>query len=254
MSEHYPEVSLFHSEARVLASSIVDTEYDISVGLPPSYLDSDKTYPVLYLLDGNICFGMATDTVTALTFGQEVPELIVVGIGYHITSYADWGSNRTRDYTATAREDAPGSGGAAQFLAFVETELIPFIDANYRTDPEDRAISGYSHGGQFVLYALLSRPGLFNRYACGSPSIYWDDRAMFRREEAFSQNQSQLPVKLFISVGSLESFEPDVRDFVEALKSRNYKGLDLTTVVLEDETHLSCLAPAFVRGVRAIYS
>jgi hypothetical protein len=55
-------------------------------------------------------------------------------------------------------------------------------------------------------------------------------------------------------VGSLEGFVPDVQDFVEALESRNYKGLDLTTVVFEDETHLSCLAPALVRGVRAIYS
>jgi len=255
MSEFCPEVGIFHSETSTLTSSHTGQAYRLSVWLPPSYLDSDRTYPVLYLLDGNISFGLATDTVGPLTFGQEIPEPIVVGIGYHIRTYDDWGMNRNRDYTPTARENVPGSGGAAQFLAFIETDLIPFIDKHYRTNQKDRALSGYSHGGLFVLYALLSRPELFNRYAAGSPSVHWDDRVLFKLEEDFARNHQSLPVKLFVSVGSLEeAFRPHVEAFSAVLRSRNYKGLDFTAMVMEDETHLSGIAPAFVRGVRTIYS
>jgi predicted alpha/beta superfamily hydrolase len=251
----FPEERIFHSETRTLTSSIVGQDYRISIWLPPSYADSDKTCPVLYLLDAVNAFGLAANTVKVLTFGKEMPEPIIVGIGYHIQSYDDWGKNRTRDYTPTVRDDIPGSGGAEQFLAFIEAELIPFVDTNYRTDRNDRALSGYSWGGLFVLYALLSRPGLFNRYSAGSPSVDYDNRMIFRCEEDFASDHSSLPVKLFVSVGSLEKDDKvHIGAFSSILAGRHYEGLEFTTLVLEDETHLSGMAPAFVKGVKAIYS
>ena len=147
MSMSYPEAGIFHSEARVLASSIVGIEYKISIWLPPSYVDSDKTYPVLYLLDGNTCFGLATDTVTALTFGQEVPELIVVGIGYVNRN------QRGRDLL----------WAHDRFYAFLTEELIPFVDGEYRTDTRaPRTLVGHSDGGFFTLLALFQSGGHSN--------------------------------------------------------------------------------------------
>jgi predicted alpha/beta superfamily hydrolase len=255
LSASYPEVTIFHSETRTLTSSIVGQEYKISIWLPPSYSDSEKAYPVLYLLDGNLSFGLATDAVLALTFGQEIPELIIVGIGYPIQSYDDWGNNRNRDYTPTALEDIPGSGGAKNFLAFIETDLIPFVDKNYRTDQKDRAISGYSLGGLFVLYVLLSKPDLFNRYSAGSPSVNWDNRIIFQYEMDFASNRPSLPLKLFISVGSLEETERvQIEEFSTIFNRRSYDGLDFKMLVLEDETHLSGLAPAIARGIKVIFS
>src|SRR5262245_22092578 len=97
----HPQATIFHSEARSLTSAIVGQEFSIPVWLPPSYAESDRAYPVLYVLDANICFGMAADIVISLVFGNEIPEVIVVGVGYPVQSYREWLTLRARDLTPT---------------------------------------------------------------------------------------------------------------------------------------------------------
>ena len=70
---------------------------------------------------------------------------------------------RSRDLTLTSMEARPGSGRRL-VPGLYSTELTPFIESNYRAEPTDRAIFGYSDGGLFVLYALFSQPGTFRRY------------------------------------------------------------------------------------------
>jgi predicted alpha/beta superfamily hydrolase len=47
-----------------------------------------QVYPVIYLLDGDITFGMAARLTPAVHWSLGAPEVIVVGIGYDIESYA----------------------------------------------------------------------------------------------------------------------------------------------------------------------
>ncbi len=54
---------------------------------PASYASGEKTYPVIYILDGNFNFGMAADLTHLLAYGPDVPDLIIVGIGNHIARY-----------------------------------------------------------------------------------------------------------------------------------------------------------------------
>jgi uncharacterized protein len=106
----------------------------------------------------------------------------------------------------------------------------------------------------FVLYTLFSKPELFQRYAAGSPSIWWDNRAILQFEQAFALRQQPLPVKICLSIGALETDRrADMETFVTTLRSRNYAGLDLTLLVLEDETHFSSVAPAFVRAMKTVF-
>jgi len=74
----------------------VGDQFKICVALPKNYADTMKRYPAVYLLDANIFFWLVTDTVRLLQFGHEIPELVLVGIGYpdddqHLTL-------RNRDY------------------------------------------------------------------------------------------------------------------------------------------------------------
>ena len=253
----YPEATLFHTHVHNLTSSIGGQHYTISIWLPESYTHAQKTYPVVYLLDGNFSFGLATDTTHLLIFGHEVPEVMLVGIGYPIQSYDDWVMHRTRDYTPTTVVATPGSGGAAQFLSFIETELTPFVDSTYRTDPTDRTMWGYSLGGLCVLYALFTRPGLFHRYVAGSPFLGWDNRVMFQYEQEFARGSSALPAELAIAVGTLEEqdgYKSNIEVFWTQLRNRNYAGLNLKTLLLEGETHVSGFAPTYVRGLKAVFS
>ena len=255
MSNLYPEATVFNSEVRRLTSSATGQTYQISVWFPPSYADSDKSYPVLYLLDSNTLFGAAANLAMLLSWGGELPETIIVGIGYEIRSYDDWGTLRSHDMTPTTVEDIPGSGGAAQFLHFLHAELIPFIDSSYRTNPADRSITGHSFGGLFVLYALLHRPNLFQRYCAGSPIPDYDDRLLFEFEEEFALRNSALPVSLAVVVGTLEGPNAvSTQEFCANLSARDYEGLKLTFLLLEDETHFSVIAPLMVKGWKAIYA
>lgn len=163
-------------------STHVDDNFTISVNLPPSYNNGDKNYPVLYLLDANFFMGLFADTTRLLQHSEEIPELIVIGVGYpdddkHIVL-------RERDYLPTYHESSPTSGKAEQFLKFLNEELKPHIKKNtYRIKENDSTLVGDSYGGLFALYTLFDKPESFQRYIIGSPTVYWDNRIILDYEK-----------------------------------------------------------------------
>ncbi|MBN1222404.1 MAG: alpha/beta hydrolase [Candidatus Aminicenantes bacterium] len=272
------EVTISGTEVHMISSSFVGQEFKILVALPHKYKESDRTYPVLYVLDANGTFGMMTETVRLLNFTMEMCDMIIVGLGYPVNSFREAMSLRARDYTPSEDEDtwgmilkfvpeAPpslGTGGAKKFLNFMREELFPFIDANFRTKPDDRILAGSSFGGLFSLYTLFHQPDTFNRYIIGSPSIWWDKEITFTYESEYAKNHSDLPARVFISVGSLEEREGNQRDaelamvsnmhrLAKILRERNYPNLRLTTHVFEDETHISVTPATLSRGIRMVY-
>lgn len=255
MLDSFPPATLFGIHTRKLSSSIVGQEYEISVWLPPGYNDStDKTYPVIYVLDGDVLFGTAAHMGGTLVFGEDAPAMIIVGIGWAITSFDDWNYRRSRDLMPCVSEMLPISGGEANFLAFIETELIPFINANYRTDPTYQILAGASAGGLFALYALLQKPELFRGIISGSPAIWVCAETMMELEKLFAESGKMLPATVYISFGSLEGeWVQPAEAFYNALASRNHTGLVLKYEVLDGETHSSVIARAFVTRLRAIF-
>jgi hypothetical protein len=157
MSTHYPEATILGTHVREFRSSTVGQDYEISVLLPNGYTTSQDRYPVLYLLDGNIMMACLGSLVPLLLMQKAIPELIVVGIGNPLQSVEDWNAHRCRDYTPIADDTLAGSRGGQPFFRFVSDELIPFIDAEYRTDPTNRTLFGYSLSGLYVVYALLQQ-------------------------------------------------------------------------------------------------
>jgi uncharacterized protein len=260
MSTAYPEATVIGTQVRELRSAINGQIYQLAVMLPRTYAESQRSYPVLYLLDGNLNIGKEGIQATFLGYAKETPELIIVGIGYNIHTLAEWSAHRNRDMTPTATDDTPGSGGADKFLACVETELIPFIESEYRADPSDRTIYGYSFGGLFVLYSMLRRPGLFRRIIAGSPSVGYDHRAMFSYESEYASHNTSLPARLFLSAGSLEhgprsgEIQPNTQAFYDVLASRNYAGLEMTLAIHEGQTHATNSARTFAKGLKAVFA
>ena len=245
------------TEVRSLQSSTIDRDYTIYVALPVSYSSkTSDTYPVVYLLDADLWFGAVTDPTRLLHWEGELPELIVVGIGYGI-SWSDpdeFQRLRNIDLTPTSVETSPGSGGAEEFLRFIQEELFPFINSNYRTKPVDRTVAGLSDGALFSLYTLFHSPETFNRYIAVSPHLAWDDRVIFQYEDRFAKKNAELPAKLFLAVGSLDrDFAFDLRDFHMRLEGRSYADLELFMVEIEEETHLSVFPGAFSRGLRTVF-
>ena len=258
-------VPIANSELRTLtAINIPGQVYQLRVFLPERYCDSGTTtYPVLYLLDGDYCFAMATDILRYLVYGGEVPELILVGIAYDSVGMASEGgiNMRVRDLTPSPAENRPGSGGAEGFRRVLQEEIFPFIESNYRAAPGDRAVWGHSLGGLFGLYVLFHSPELFQRYIIISPALRYGKPDAFDLEEAFAQTHNDLPstqlrtgqAKLFLTVAEFEYYYPPFPKFVRTLQSRQYQNLEMQAQVMTGATHFSVVAEGLARGLKAVF-
>ena len=254
--ESIPQVQIPDTERRVLSSEFVDDEFKIHVYLPRYYPEKGRTYPVVYLLDAEYSFGCVAYVARRLIKGGEIPPVIVVGVSYEVP-YEDFYRRRERDYTPTAvdLERFPAAGHAGEFFKFLEKELIPFINSTYQTEPNDRALIGLSFSGLFCTWALLDHPGLFYRYVIISPSLWWDDRASFRYEEAYAKKHKSLPARVYLTAGENDgpSIVRDIPRMMDRLKSRGYTGFVLGGGLLEDETHRTIFPNAVTKGLRFVF-
>jgi hypothetical protein len=87
-----------------------------------------------------------------------------------------------------------------------------------------------------------------------SPSVGWDNEILYTYEKEYAAKNTQLPVRLFIGVGGLEGGIAGFQKFVAQLKSRNYKGLELETRVLEGIGHSGSKAEGYTRGLQAVFA
>jgi predicted alpha/beta superfamily hydrolase len=268
--KNYPQVTISQTEVRLLSSALVGQDYSLLIAKPEDYDESQNAYPVLYVLDANWHFGLYTQIVRTMQIFQEVPELLIVGIAYPTEIEGDLWALRTRDYTPT--EDKvfvesftesyklpmtrlpQASGGAEKFLSFIQQELMPFVKSNYRIISKAQMLVGWSFGGLFALYSLFQQPNIFSRYLVLSPSIWWDDDIILGYEESFAGNNTQLSAKLFLSIGDSEgdTMVSSLHELTGILQKREYRGLELTKVVLAGETHLSVVGSAFTKGIRTL--
>jgi hypothetical protein len=83
---------LSRTETKILHSNIIDQDFEIYISFPVNYFQNDISfYPVLYCTDGNRNFNMVSNIINVLSFpGNEIPKILVVGIGYKIKGLEDW--------------------------------------------------------------------------------------------------------------------------------------------------------------------
>ncbi|MBX7152032.1 prolyl oligopeptidase family serine peptidase [bacterium] len=247
-----------NAEYYLFNSKEVKDTFNLYVKLPASYTSSNSTYPVFYVLDGDIAYFVACGVTPHLLLGGHIPEIIIVGIGYGSLNSGPGGkNNRMRDYSPTQIPEDQRTGKAGQFLAFLKKELIPFVDKNYRTDKKNRVIEGHSMGGLFATYVLFRETGLFNKYIISSPTVSWDNKAIFKDEETYSQNNAELKADVFISFGSDEgeNFHPEnVKAMITKITGRNYSELKLTTRVFDKGGHFTVPSEAMNYGLAAVFN
>lgn len=266
MSVNCPEVTIPNTEVHILQSSNVNQKYKLFISLPEGYHDSNESYPVLYVTDANWVFSLFVSQVFRWL---PIPPMIMVGIGYPTDDNADISCLRARDFLPThdkKREEliteqsqmTIESGGAHHFLTFIREELFEFINSQYRTNPDNKTLFGFSWGGTFGLYTLFNQPDSFQRYIITAPDLSWDDQVCFSYENTYAENHTDLPVRLCLSVGTLDEdlIEHNCSSLIKfhtTLQNRNYPGLDMKFDLFEGETHISVVPLAASRGLRAVF-
>lgn len=229
--------------------------------VPPDY-----RRPVIYVLDGNSLFPLVSHVAKAIAlFSSQVPGVLVVSIGYPRHAALSYGENvkmqlawRTRDLSppVTTGTQPAGTGGAADFLAFITQELQPFIASLHAVNPEEQTLAGHSMAGLFAMYAMLNGSRAFSRYVAISPSLFWDDHAAIKRAAEFARRSDLASTRLFVAVGEQETKERmgedmigDARRFVSVLQAGSASGLDVQLHVFPDENHMTVVPVALTRGL-----
>ncbi|PCJ20420.1 MAG: esterase [Candidatus Cloacimonadota bacterium] len=201
---------------RKFESKLLKNHRNIIIYLPPSYKkNSRKTYPVLYMNDGNNLFDANTafmgrewevdNTCQELIEKKLIEEIIIVGI------YNTMG--RLEEYTPTTSKQH-GGGKAKLYLDFITKELMPEIEKKFRvkTGPKNTGLMGSSLGGLISLYAGFEYDSFFGNVGVISPSLWWDDKYMF---EKYIPNKTKNKTKIWMDMGTKEGM--DSKGFSHAL-------------------------------------
>jgi predicted alpha/beta superfamily hydrolase len=255
MTNAYPRVRLEQTEERRLFSTQVGREYQLAVLLPENYAASQARYPIVYLLDGDLAFGMAAGMTPFLHRFHDVPELIVVGINYGVHSFEELAQLRELDFKIPQVEGAPPDSRADRFLAALKQEIIPFIESNYRADPSERILFGYSSSGFFVLYAICHEPGLFRRCLSGSGDLDIACPYLLAHDQQLASRDGAHPLDLYLAVGGLEdNLLSSYHELVTAINARKYPGVRLITEIYENEKHgVGGIALTYLNGLQKCF-
>jgi hypothetical protein len=267
-------------EMHRLRSEHVDQEFEIHVGVPVTRRDGSERFPVLYLTDSQGGLSFADETRLMQVFGDVAP-FIMVGIGYPGSNFLSGMTVRWRELTPLPDSgevlvpdawdglipdvlvsEGKDSGGAPEFLRFLRDELVPFIDSRYPTISGDRGYWGDSLGGLFGLYVLFNEPDTFGRYIIGSPSMWWENEAILGDAERYIARHDELRARVFMAVGGLEEAADEAAAFrmvtnvgrlARMLHEADLQGLELSTHVFADETHVTVYPLNYFRGIQMVY-
>ncbi|HLT46688.1 MAG TPA: alpha/beta hydrolase-fold protein [Rubricoccaceae bacterium] len=211
-------------DLHTLPAGVLPYPHEVLVYTPPGYdADTTRRYPAVYFQDGRDYVAFA-----------------------HVPRVLDWLIERGAMEPAVAvfidppnrhRPDAPNRvteyGMNDAYVAFVADEVVPFVDATYRTNPSParRLVVGDSYGGLIVTYIAFRRPDVFGlAYSQSGYHSFQGDRMIRLIGEA-----QPVPIRLYVDVGIYERvvgagmLPEEGRDFLaanrrlrDALEARGY--------------------------------
>lgn len=215
-------------------AATIGEDYTLYVLRTAAYDTSNIQLPVLYMTDGDWNMTVAMNCFSMLRQDYTTHEPLIVGIGY--------GKGKNQRF----RDLNPETGGPA-FLAFIEKEVMPFIDKKYRTNKE-KAIYGHSMGGMFTTYTLFNRPDLFDMVFIGAPGN--NGSLLMPAAKQYFKDHKELKNKVFIGVGSYEKeVVKNIDSFTNYLLSRKCPGLTIRKDFTPGANHGAALAQVMQNAI-----
>src|SRR5688500_10211402 len=244
-----PVTPLTIGESFTMESKVLGETRRINVYRPPSWDEAEgAARPVLYMPDGGIAedFLHVAGVMQVSTGNGTMRPFLLVGVE---------NTQRRRDMTgpttnAEDRKIAPRVGGSAEFRKFFREELMPAINARYRTTGET-AIVGESLAGLFVVETLVVEPALFDTYIAFDPSLWWNNAALARG--LATAQPSWTSETLFLAASADGDRGDAIRTLVSALEHKKSAGLRWTFESMPGETHATIYHPAALKAFRTLF-
>ncbi|TYP71563.1 alpha/beta hydrolase-fold protein [Aquimarina intermedia] len=210
-------------------SGILGEKRQVQIYLPTDYTETDNKYPVLYLLDGQQFFSHGVSLSKTFNQFNLTPEFIIVGIN---TSYPQRYSHFGNDMD--------------KFIEFMDAELLPFIEENFRANSE-KLLFGWQYAGSLGFNIMLKNTIAFNGYFLASPFPIQD------KIEALNSTSIK-NTALYFSVSPDEYDVNHGTDKLDSLLSdKKIRGLDWSYLKLINEEHHSTGYTTLYHGLRKYF-
>lgn len=209
----------------------------VNIYLPADYTADSSSFGVLYVLDGEYVFEFAKGAVAFLSnaFGY-MPPLIVVGIP---------NIDRGRDMTVRFDESDRYEG----FLGFLENELVPYINSNFRTNGFD-ILYGWSSASNINMQLLARRPNLFDAHIQSGTGI-GNKTATFLTEHL--SNNEFANSFLYANVEGSGPRLKGLENYQRLIETLSPKGLKYKFEVLKSSSHVNVLAEGIYNGLQFVF-
>lgn len=235
------KVSTAAAEVTVLNEAFVmpglNRSRQVRLYLPPGYGTSDKSYPVLYMHDGQNVFDNATAYAGEWGVDETLNDLAVAGQLELIVVAIDNGAEKRMTELNPADHAEFGKAEGKAYVEFIANTVKPYIDKHYRTlaDAEHTGIMGSSMGGLISYYAILQFPDVFGKAGIFSPS-YW---AAGQQVSWFENQPAAQEARLYFYMGGKEgdSMVPDVERVYQAVLSKGHATEQTQYHLVADADH-----------------
>jgi predicted alpha/beta superfamily hydrolase len=243
----FPPVTLRPTEVRQLETPD-GRRFELWISLPNDYdARSTARHPVIYVTDGYWDMPTVWTAYCNLEWDRAVPSCLVVGLGY---PDRDTGP-RSGDLVPFELRGDPGSGQAGEFVAALESQVIPFVEREYRVDPSYRVLTGCSKGGLFVLYAMYARPGLFQGHVAVAPMVMLNRSWLLGYDDEFARSGRGLPTRLFFTAAEWDTalVRGAIERYRDRLEQRRYAGLAWEFRLVDGARHATLKPESLTRGL-----
>lgn len=266
-------------------SKINGRAYRLLISIPRK---SAAPPPVIYLIDGNLHFGIAVDTARIQSRWPDVKDPVIVGIGYQTDSVTEALTVRILDLTMPTTEAFLNSGWIKSmeskveefgqmdsYLRVIDEEIKPMVEQVVQIDRKNQILMGHSLGGLTTLHALFRHTGSFQQFVAISPSIWMTDGEVLQHEGDFIKRicAGQVRARVLISVGGEEStprscppgmtrsaedlramndgcrMVPNVEELGQRLAAHSSPLFEVRTVVHAGDDHNVVPAAGIARGI-----
>lgn len=235
-----------------IESAVMSETRRLNVLVPTVYGKvPDGPLPVLYMLDGgmNEDFLHVAGLLQILVSNGTMRPFILVGIE---------NTQRRRDLTGptTSAEDrniAPQVGGSAVFRRFLKEEVLPVIQARYRTTAE-AAIVGESLAGLFVVETYFLEPDLFTIYVAIDPSLGWSHEALVKAADGRLGTVRTDRKCVFLACSSEPTIAEPTARLAALFDAHKSNGTAFRFASFPTETHSTVYHPAALIAFRAVFA
>ncbi|WOH37413.1 alpha/beta hydrolase-fold protein [Thalassotalea fonticola] len=216
-------------------------QYELYIKLPEGYVENKTAqYPVIYftdavwhieMLSAATSFLMEDVILVGISWQKDINEDLKKEHGAYVSRFRDYSMRKSSNPKVQAKYQL---GQAGNHLGFIRNDVVKYIENNYRTDPGNRTYFGFSAGGEFGAYILMTQPDTFKNYILGSPSLKGDIPYLTELGANTALKPKGFNANVFISYGTLEKeLGEHAEKLITMLKNKNDKSLSLKHVVLE---------------------